>query len=122
MYHDKSWVTTDMRQNGIDFTHYLQQLRSHKFVLCPEGNSNGHPIPGGGCSSHRFWECIYAGTIPIVTNGKQLSHFSEIPAMVINDWGDLHEDMLHAQYEFMQNREYNLDKLKMSYWKKKIYE
>jgi hypothetical protein len=40
---------------------YAALVKQHKFVLCPRGN---------GIDTHRFWETLYRGAIPIVIRDK----------------------------------------------------
>jgi hypothetical protein len=39
------------------FRDYLEELSQHMFCLCPRGN---------GIDTHRFWESLYLGTIPVL--------------------------------------------------------
>ncbi len=57
------------------YADYLRELAQHRFCLCVRGN---------GIDTHRFWECLYLGVIPVVidnasTNCKNfLRHTSEL--------------------------------------------
>ena len=44
-------------ENGKGFENYIEQLNTHKYVLCPEGN---------GLDSHRIYEALECGCIPVV--------------------------------------------------------
>lgn len=46
---------------GKTFEEYLKELASHKFCLCIRGN---------GIDTHRFWESLYLGVIPVIINNK----------------------------------------------------
>lgn len=43
---------------------YLRDLARHRFCLCLRGN---------GLDTHRFWEALYLGVIPVVVNNAQTS-------------------------------------------------
>ena len=43
------------------YKEYLEELASHRFCLCIRGN---------GLDTHRFWEALYLGVIPVVLNNK----------------------------------------------------
>ena len=43
------------------FNEYLQELSTYRFCLCIRGN---------GLDTHRFWECLYFGVIPVIINNK----------------------------------------------------
>lgn len=115
-FRNKNWVTCEMGRNGVNFDRYLQCLLGHRFVLCPEGNSNGHYTAGGACGSHRFWEAIYCGCIPIVTNGPQLEHFAGLPYLAVESWDDVTYDLLRDY----QIPTYDPSPLKMSHWQELI--
>ena len=48
--------STTIERENKDLVGYLDSLIRYKYVLCPEGN---------GIDTHRFWETIYAGSIPV---------------------------------------------------------
>jgi hypothetical protein len=43
------------------YKEYLKELSSHYFCLCIRGN---------GIDTHRFWESLYLGVIPVIINNK----------------------------------------------------
>jgi hypothetical protein len=124
-FEGKEWVTTKRGSNGQDFHGYLDDIYNHDFVLCPEGNSNGHPVSGGGVASHRVWECLYANTTPILTRGSQSEQFYDLPIVFVDSWDEVTEGFLiRKYYEFRDStkiKTFNIDKLKMSYWKEQIW-
>ena len=66
-----------MRNNGDNFDGYLDNIYNHRFVLCPEGN---------GIDTHRLWECLYMGTIPIVKANKNVRFYEDLPILMVNEW------------------------------------
>jgi hypothetical protein len=111
-FKDQAWVTTgtlDLSEEG--HRRYLEEIRDHKFCICPRGN---------GVDTHRMWEALYLGTIPICINSVTLEQFSELPILFVDDWNDVTADFLEKKYEEFQTKSFNLDKLKMSYWQSKI--
>jgi hypothetical protein len=52
------------------YVEYLQELSTYRFCLCIRGN---------GLDTHRFWECLYLGVIPVIINNKHTNceHFVE---------------------------------------------
>ncbi len=77
--------------SNTPYEEYIQDLASHKFSICPEGN---------GADSHRIWESLYVGTIPILVK----SPFSLIlqklyPCIVLERWEDFEIDSILAKYE-----------------------
>lgn len=49
---------------GKPYKEYLLELASHRFCLCIRGN---------GIDTHRFWESLYLGVIPVIINNKTTS-------------------------------------------------
>ena len=50
--------------SGKPYKEYLLELASHRFCLCIRGN---------GIDTHRFWESLYLGVIPVIINNKTTS-------------------------------------------------
>lgn len=114
MFKDKSWVSVGNSVNTLDGRRtFLQELRNHTFVLCPRGN---------GLDTHRLWETLYMGSIPIVKRHIGLEEFSDLPILFIDDWSDVTEELLRATAaDFtLGTRTWNLKKLTFSYWKQRI--
>lgn len=114
----KPWVTTDMRANGDNFDGYLDNIYNHKFVVCPEGN---------GIDTHRIWECLYMGTIPIVEDNLTAELlYSNFPCTIVyNGWESLTDDFLEFEYRQISEIRsvYSIEKmLTFEYWKNEIRE
>ena len=45
------------RADKLKFHDYIKKLNDYKFVLCPRGK---------GTDTHRFWEILLVGSVPIV--------------------------------------------------------
>lgn len=73
-----------------NFRAYMQHLASFKYAICP---------PGNGIDSHRIWEVLYLGVIPIVKR----SIFTEAvaaryPCIVLDNWEEFDAKMLLKTY------------------------
>ena len=86
---------------------FLQEIKSSKFVLCPRGN---------GVDTHRLWETLYMGSIPIVKYENTHHLFTDLPILFIEKWEDINEEFLNKKWREMEEKDWNLDKLKISYW------
>lgn len=106
---DKPWVT--YRNHGVSFHEYCHNVRTHKFVLCPEGN---------GPDTHRLWEALYLGSIPILRQSAWSENWNDLPVLIVSDWEELDDGYLECQWKAIQSRKWNLEKLTMSYWKSEI--
>jgi len=56
------------------------------------------------------------GSIPIVKKHIALDEFSDLPICWINDWNEVTEEFLEAEYKRITETSWNMEKLKMSYW------
>lgn len=92
---------------------YLSELKKSKFVLCPRGN---------GIDTHRLWETLYVGSIPIIENYKTHDICNDLPVLFVNDWESITETFLNEKYLEIINKNFNLNKLKLSYWENFIKE
>ena len=112
LFKDKKWVTIGLIENSIEGrTRFLREIKSHSFVLCPRGN---------GMDTHRLWETLYMGSIPIVKKDVWNEEFRDLPISFINDWSDVTIELLEYEQNRIKNTNYNLDKLTISYWIDKI--
>jgi len=111
LFKNKSWVTLQHGQNGINFDEYLDNIYNHNFVLCPEGN---------GTDTHRTWETLYLNSIPIEKRNINNQYYTDLPICFVNDWEEITKEFLLNEYERITNKKWNLEKLNFNYWKNKI--
>jgi len=100
-------------RSNLSWQEYYQDIASHKFVISPRGN---------GVDCHRTWEALYLRTIPIVRNSIHMREFKDLPILFIDKWDDLRYINLRDKYEEMMSNQYNLGKMKISYWENRIKE
>ena len=109
------WV----KEGNIDNTlvgriSYLEDMKKSKFVLCPRGN---------GIDTHRLWEALYVGSIPIVKYHKNsYDLFSDLPILFVDSWEIINEEFLVDIYRNFINIDWTMEKLKISYWENFITE
>jgi hypothetical protein len=62
----------------LDPKEYQQVLGTYRYILCPRGN---------GIDTHRFWETLYKGNLPVVVKSEWSSHLSQfgIPFITTSD-------------------------------------
>lgn len=104
----KPWVTSIRGTNGHGFDQYLDNVYNHKFVVCPRGN---------GIDTHRLWETLYMRSIPIVRKDINNWFYSDLPILFVTDWTDITEAMLNDVWNEYKIREWNMNKLRFTYWK-----
>lgn len=88
---------------------YLGDLRSKGLVLCPEGN---------GVDTHRFWETLYMGGLPVVTKNKVMqSFYDDLPVLQLDSWRDLTDiSLVEGKWWELTERKYNFELLSKDYW------
>jgi hypothetical protein len=93
-------VKLDRTQSWINQTEYA-------FVVSPHGN---------GLDCHRTWEALILGCIPIVKTSPIDSLFDELPVLIVRDWSDLTREKLLATVNAFSIKQFNYEKLYLSYW------
>jgi len=105
----------DVRERRVNLKHYTKELHAHKFVLCPEGN---------GVDTHRLWESLYAGAIPIVSKNAWSDSLVEqgFPLIQVNSWNP--EAILYEVSKFTPKSisAKDISQLWMPYWASKFLE
>lgn len=99
-----------------DHKSFIYDLSKYQFNLCPEGN---------GLDTHRIWESLMLGVIPIVENSNFISNFGnhKIPMLILNQWEELMKltkQDLNEIYLSKKNELQNNDYLFIDYWEKFI--
>jgi hypothetical protein len=63
-------------------TNYAGISSRYRFIVCPRGN---------GIDTHRFWETLYRGSLPIVENSEWANYFKShgIPMVVVDDFNEI---------------------------------
>ena len=58
-----------------------QEMNEYKFVACPRGN---------GIDTHRFWEALYRGSVPIVIASKWSNSlkYLDLPLIEVSNWAE----------------------------------
>ncbi len=91
-----------------NYADYLQTLAQYRFAICPEGN---------GLDSHRIWECLYLGVIPImVANPFTIRLKSLYPCIVLNDWNEFTYSILDSYSQLSRHLECVKNTLTFSYY------
>jgi hypothetical protein len=103
---DKSWAT--WRPHGMSFKEFCHNVHAHPFTICPEGN---------GPDTHRMWEALALGSIPIIKQSTFAEHWNDLPVLIVNSWTEVTEDYLKEMQERIQEREWDLSVMTMDYWK-----
>lgn len=57
-----------------------REYARHQFVVCP---------PGNGRDTHRVWEVLALGSIPIVVSSRLDALYTDLPIVILDDWMDM---------------------------------
>jgi hypothetical protein len=111
LFEKEPWCTSFHGANGEGFDEYLNDIYNHKFVFCPDGN---------GIDTHRLWETLYMGTIPIIKLNKNTRQFSHLPLYFVEEWEEVNPEYLEEYWNYVQITEWDMEMLTFKYWKNKI--
>lgn len=100
------------RDESLDFEQYIEKLSEYKFSASP---------PGRGIDTHRAWESLLVGTIPIIISSPIDAVFDDLPVILVKDYKEITIPYLNNKYkELISRKDYNFDKLYKNYWVDKI--
>lgn len=88
---------------------FARLMNQHRYVLCPQGN---------GVDTHRFWESLYRGCVPIILKSKwSLSlDYLNIPMIQLEKWQDLEFEVEKFEDSFHGFDPKKLSFLWLDYW------
>lgn len=103
----EGWATR--RRGDIAGRDYALELARHRFALCP---------PGNGIDTHRLWEALYVGTIPVVQRSPALETFADLPILFVDNLATLNRQFLEEQARMIEQRnDWNMPKLFLPFWR-----
>jgi hypothetical protein len=108
---NEDWVT--VQEAGLGLEPFLDEMTSHRFVLCPSGN---------GIDTHRLWEALYGRTIPVALAHFATDSFRDLPILFVEDFRQLTRTLLSEAYERFTAASWNWDKLFAPWWRDRIRE
>lgn len=105
------WCSFSMGR--IPFRHFLAEVRRHNFIIAP---------PGNGLDTHRMWEALYSGSIPVIENNPTNIFFAKIlPVVLYTDIKEITAEKLQEEKIKIQRKlkgnEYTLQALSFKWWK-----
>jgi hypothetical protein len=106
---EPDWVT--VQEAGRDFEGFLEEMTSHRFVLCP---------PGNGTDTHRLWEALYSRTIPVALAHPAMNAFRDLPILFVEDFRQLTHNFLAREYARITSSQWTWQKLFVPWWRERI--
>lgn len=106
---EQSWITREQHSASQGKARYLKELLTHRFVLCP---------PGNGEDTHRMWEALYCGAIPVVRKSPAMRAFQNLPIVFVEDLTAITTEMLDERSKNVTS--HSLEILDLHYWKQRF--
>ena len=111
IFESLGWADNEI--NPVSLSEYQNRMSKHNFVLAPWGN---------GIDTHRFWEILYSGSIPVTKKHIIYDSFQNIPRIQLSNYSQITKNFLDESMErFMQDKDkYSFEELDFKFWKNKI--
>ena len=100
---DKSFISPP----NLTKDKYKEHLERFAFTLCPWGN---------GYDTHRVWEALYCGSVPIIKRHYTFQYLENLPALIIDDYEELLKIDLDEFIDKFDITKFDLNKLSIEYW------
>ena len=84
-----------------------QQMSNYSFVASPFGH---------GFDCIRTFEALCLGCIVIMKKSFLDIIYEDLPVLLVDEWEDINEKLLEDTLKLYQNKQFNFEKLKFSYW------
>jgi len=94
-----------------DKKYYISNLKTSSFVLVPQGN---------GIDTHRFWETLYSGSIPVIENNYAMNYSKNLPVLSVKNLKIIDKNYLIRKKQELSNQSFNFEKLYFKYWENLI--
>jgi len=105
--YDQSKGTSSTGTVGsVTGSEYYAMLAEYSYVVCPQGL---------GTDTHRLWEALYLGAVPIVLKSSISALFEDLPVIQLDRWSDFSAESLHKVRYFVG------DGLRLSTWVQRIH-
>ena len=105
IYKNEQW--SYFENNVLTLEDYSKKLKEFKFVLCPQGN---------GIDTHRIWEALYSGAIPIVQKHTSHKNLDGLPILFLDDLRNISKEKLTSYLKKIKYEDFDFNKLTCSYW------
>ena len=87
----KTLPFVDVQQEKLNFKDYLELLSQYKYCICLEG---------AGYDTHRNYECLLVGTVPIMSNSniRYIYDDWDLPSVFVDDWKQVDHSLFNSLY------------------------
>lgn len=87
------WVCVE--KNFLPLQDFYSKLKTYKYCICPRGT---------GIDTHRIYESLYFGVIPIVKRNELSDLYEKLPLVLIEDWSEITEYFLESNYDVFKKK------------------
>jgi hypothetical protein len=95
------------QKTAQNYKNFLKDIAAASFVISPRGN---------GLDTHRLWEALYLGSIPVVKTSSLDPLYEGLPVLIISDWEEVTENFLKKHnLNFFKKQDLS-EKLFINYW------
>jgi hypothetical protein len=95
-----------VKRSNLSMNEFYEDIAKSKFMICPRGC---------GIDTHRIWDCIQLGCIPIVQRYHSHKGFDDLPILFVDNY-DVTEELLNETYETYSKKTFSYEKCTMEYW------
>eukprot|EP01012_Entosiphon_sulcatum_P048677 TRINITY_DN6718_c0_g1_i1.p1 TRINITY_DN6718_c0_g1~~TRINITY_DN6718_c0_g1_i1.p1 ORF type:complete len:412 (+),score=42.82 TRINITY_DN6718_c0_g1_i1:24-1259(+) len=86
---------------------FYQQLLSSQYILSP---------PGIALDTHRSWEALVLGRVPLMLANIHPTVYSELPVLQVSSWSEVNPKQLKESWARLKNGTYNVNKVLRVWW------
>lgn len=97
-------------ENVNELKNHYEAISKYKWVLCPRG---------AGQDTHRVWEALYLGSVPVVLKSPLSQLYQDLPIIQLNNWDELSWNKLQSLQSSIPKRK---EKASFDYWIHRIKE
>lgn len=90
---------------------FLAEMMVHRFVLCP---------PGNGVDTHRFWETLATGGVPVAFRNACTRSFEYLPVVLVDSCDELSMERLQAEWQRLAPRWQVPQELAFDFWLNRV--
>ena len=97
-----------IQEEFINKNNYFDNLCNYTFILSPRGH---------GLDCIRTFEGLVLGCIPILKkNELNLEMYNDLPVLIVNEWTDITNELLHETIIEFKNKIFNYKKITLNYY------
>jgi len=97
-FKDFDWISYNPDSNFLPILDFYNHLKSFKYCISPRGT---------GIDTHRIYECLLFGVLPIVKRCELDELYEKLPIVLVDDWNQITKEFLTEKYDYYYNNYIN---------------